>query len=96
LSSGGDSELCLVILFLGYELYYDERLRFTHFIPKERLSWSYCVKMLAGAHGIPQVYFSFYKILYRKAVNKEAIDFYGRLPHYAAAVSSFFCAQFPG
>ena len=64
LSSGGDSELCLVILFLGYDLYYDASLRFIHFIPAKRLSWTYCVTMISEAHGIPQVYFSFYKQLY--------------------------------
>lgn len=75
LSSGGDSELCLVILFLGYDLYYDASLRFIHFIPAKRLSWYYCVTMISEAHGIPQVYFSFYKQLYAGLTAGDCPDF---------------------
>ena len=75
LSSGGDSELCLIVLFLGYDLYYDERLQFIHFIPAKRLSWGYCVNMIAESHGSPQIYFDFYKTLYRKVANNEQISF---------------------
>ena len=41
LSSGGDYELCLALSILGYEIWYDDRLRFTHFITRERLTWPY-------------------------------------------------------
>jgi hypothetical protein len=75
LSSGGDSELCLIILFLGYDLYYDERLEFTHFIPAKRLSWKYCVNMISESHGSPQIYFDFYKTLYKKMADNEVLSF---------------------
>jgi glycosyltransferase involved in cell wall biosynthesis len=75
LSSGGDSELCLIILFLGYDLYYDERLEFIHFIPAKRLSWKYCVNMVSESHGSPQIYFDFYKILYKKMADNESLSF---------------------
>jgi len=75
LSTGGDSELCLIILFLGYDLYYDEQLQFIHFIPATRLTWRYCVKMISESHGSPQVYFDFYKTLYKKITNNEEISF---------------------
>jgi glycosyltransferase involved in cell wall biosynthesis len=44
LSSGGDYELCLALAILGYDIWYDERLRFTHFITKERLNWEYFLR----------------------------------------------------
>ena len=44
LSSGGDYELCLALAILGYDIWYDERLRFTHFITRERLTWEYFIR----------------------------------------------------
>jgi glycosyltransferase involved in cell wall biosynthesis len=44
LSSGGDYELCLALAILGYDIWYDERLRFTHFITRERLTWNYFLR----------------------------------------------------
>ncbi|MGK6351981.1 glycosyltransferase [Parapedobacter sp. DT-150] len=36
-----DTEYCLRLILRGYELYYDEALKFHHFIPKEKLSRAY-------------------------------------------------------
>lgn len=44
LSSGGDHELCYALSIMGYDIWYDDRLRFSHFITKERLTWEYCVR----------------------------------------------------
>lgn len=44
LSSGGDYELCLALAILGYEIWYDESLRFIHYITRERLRWEYFVR----------------------------------------------------
>ena len=41
LSSGGDYELCLALAIMGYDIWYDDRLNFTHFITRERLVWKY-------------------------------------------------------
>lgn len=60
LNSGGDTELCLAVLFMGHSLYYDERLRFTHYISAKRLQWKYCVTMCAN-HAKPQIYFYLYQ-----------------------------------
>src|SRR5206468_1670159 len=57
LSSGEDCELCLAAMLLGYDLYYDERLTFIHFMPANRLKWEYCVNMISKGQAIPQVYF---------------------------------------
>jgi len=48
LSSGGDSELCNWALLLGYQLWYDQRLKFKHFIPKGRLSVKYANSLNEG------------------------------------------------
>ena len=44
LTSGGDYELCLAIAILGYDIWYDDQLRFTHFITRERLTWEYFLR----------------------------------------------------
>ncbi len=75
LTSGEDSEISLLFLFMGYNLYYDERLQFTHFIPAKRLSWKYCVSMIAKGHAIPQVYFELYNYSFKKIRDKETIAF---------------------
>lgn len=41
LSSGGDYELCLALAILGYDIWYDDRLKFVHYITRERLTWQY-------------------------------------------------------
>lgn len=44
LSSGGDHELCYALSIIGYDIWYDDRLRFSHFITKERLTWEYFMR----------------------------------------------------
>jgi glycosyltransferase involved in cell wall biosynthesis len=46
LSSGGDYELCFAIALAGYEIWYDDRLRFKHFTPARRLTWDYHLRYL--------------------------------------------------
>lgn len=48
LSAGEDSEFCLRLLLKGYILYFDESLKFTHFIPKERLTLQYRERLHQG------------------------------------------------
>ena len=48
LSSGGDVELCLAVQLLNYELHYDIRLKFYHFIESHRLHWDYYLKLKKG------------------------------------------------
>jgi glycosyltransferase involved in cell wall biosynthesis len=44
LSSGGDHELCYALAILGYDVWYDDRLQFSHFITKDRLTWDYFIR----------------------------------------------------
>lgn len=59
ISSGGDTEICLVFRQAGYKLYYDEYLSLQHFVPASRLTWPYLVKLYKShARSIP--YFQMY------------------------------------
>ena len=42
LSSGGDHELCYALALAGYDVWYDDRLQFRHFITANRLTEEYC------------------------------------------------------
>jgi glycosyltransferase involved in cell wall biosynthesis len=75
LSSGGDSEICLLAMQLGYDLYYDERLQFTHYISANRLEWSYCVEMMTKGFAHPQIYYAMYEACFAATKNNEAVDF---------------------
>lgn len=75
LSSGGDSEICLLAMQLGYDLYYDERLQFTHYISTNRLKWSYCVEMMTKGFAHPQIYYAMYEACFASVRNNEAVDF---------------------
>jgi len=45
LSGGEDLELCHAMQLAGYDLWYDERLTFIHYMYKERLNWEYLTKL---------------------------------------------------
>lgn len=45
LSSGGDVELCYALKLAGCRLYFDERLYFKHYMPKDRLSIDYLKRL---------------------------------------------------
>ena len=48
LSSGGDVEICARILLLGSSLWYDDRLFFKHYMPRNRLTDEYRIRMFEG------------------------------------------------
>ncbi|MBS1731253.1 MAG: glycosyltransferase family 2 protein [Bacteroidetes bacterium] len=74
LISGGDAELCLAVMYMGYDLYYDSRLQFIHFMPAARLQWGYCVKMMTIGHAIPQLFLFLYSYSENSYLqNKEPI-----------------------
>ncbi len=65
LSSGGDVELCLAINKIGYEIWYNDGLKFQHFIPKERLTTEY-LKRLQYSLGYTGAYHLPYKWVFSK------------------------------
>ena len=48
LVSGDDVEWCFMIQLMGYEIWYNEQLRFEHVMPENRLSWDYYLKLKRG------------------------------------------------
>lgn len=48
LSTGDDFEYCKRLLLRGWQLYYEENLKLTHFIPKERLTIEYRDNLMKG------------------------------------------------
>lgn len=48
LSSGGDTELGLLAHHLGYELWYEPRLRMRHLLPASRLTQAYLDRLIVG------------------------------------------------
>lgn len=75
LLSGDDAELSLAIMYMGYDLYYDERLYFIHYMPAQRLHWPYCVRMMSKGHAIPQLYLFFYDYCYKSFSVKQTPEF---------------------
>jgi len=60
LMSGGDTEICYVTKYLGYEIYYSNRLRFKHLMPEGRMNWQY-LKQLHYGFGRSRLYLQAYK-----------------------------------
>lgn len=48
LSSGGDAELCYALRLRGWRLWYEPRLRMTHFLPEARLRWEFVRRLNRG------------------------------------------------
>ena len=46
LSSGGDYEICYAIAMAGYDIWYEEKLKFKHFMPKERINSAYYTRFI--------------------------------------------------
>ena len=60
LLSGEDTELQIIFKLLGWEVHYQDQLRFDHFMPKERLSVDYFRRLREGM-GATAVYLSIYR-----------------------------------
>jgi len=45
---GEDSELSLIVKYLGYRHYFDDRLIFYHFMPANRINWQNHITMVEG------------------------------------------------
>jgi glycosyltransferase involved in cell wall biosynthesis len=69
LSAGGDDEICFRILLKGYKLYYDERLLFVHFIPKERCSIDYFEQLFFKTDRSALMELNNYSLLHRLATS---------------------------
>lgn len=69
LNSGGDSEICYASIIAGYRIWYEEKLQFQHFIPKERLTLSYAFNLFKS-FGKSQTVLSIYQFaVYNTDIN---------------------------
>jgi glycosyltransferase involved in cell wall biosynthesis len=48
LGAGEDTELCYALREAGWRFWYDDTLVLRHFIPKERLTWPYALRLTRG------------------------------------------------
>lgn len=48
LVSGDDVELCYLAQLKGFELFFEEKMKFSHWMPKERISWSKYLSLKEG------------------------------------------------
>jgi glycosyltransferase involved in cell wall biosynthesis len=56
LVSGGDVEICYMYRLAGFKIWYDERLKFVHYMSGNRLREDYLQKLMAGAReGVKQL-----------------------------------------
>jgi len=70
ITSGGDGELCAALRLMGFILYYDEDLKFQHYMTRERLTWPYYLKLLKS-FGQARVYLGFYDYVILKQKGQE-------------------------
>ncbi len=78
LTSGGDYELCFAISILGYEIWYDDRLYFTHFITRERLNWDYYIRYAKESAQCFDILSSYSAIADDPFVNRFPVIFISR------------------
>ncbi|MCX6300300.1 MAG: glycosyltransferase family 2 protein [Bacteroidetes bacterium] len=58
--AGEDTELCLLVKSMGFDIHFDENLKFIHAIDQYRLTWNYLLQLKIG-FARSQVYFDIYK-----------------------------------
>ncbi len=72
LNSGDDAEICKWYLLVGYELWYDERLLLSHYIPNERLTEDYVIKLWKGFDNASEILTCYDHIItYRNNLKKS-------------------------
>lgn len=77
LTRGEDTEWCILIQLLGYELWYSHELKFHHLMSENRMTWSYFLNLKKGiASGTAKLssYTLFYKS--KSPINISFILFY--------------------
>jgi glycosyltransferase involved in cell wall biosynthesis len=73
LSSGGDYELCYALALLGYDIWYDDRLYFSHFITEERLNFQYFIRYAKESAQCFEVLAAYKSIADDSVINKMAL-----------------------
>ena len=66
--TGEDTELCLLVNAIGFDIHFNESLIFTHAIDQYRLTWNYLLQLKIG-FARSQVYFDIYKEYFSNNLN---------------------------
>lgn len=84
LSSGGDSEMCVLVLAAGKKIWFDERLTFQHELHASRINWGYYRK-LRYAFGCSGVFLNLYNPDYiipsKRVALKNLLYYVARYSH---------------
>ena len=64
LAAGEDTELCHRLVMAGWKLWYEPRLRFQHYLPEARLTWTYARRLCRGA-GQASAILAPYEVIWR-------------------------------
>ncbi len=81
LAAGEDAEYCQRLILLGFKLYYDSRLIFSHYMPESRLTENYRDQLFKGfsaSNAILNEYYSATKLLKYKNNTKKWFIFIAR------------------
>lgn len=91
LVSGGDVELCYLVQLLGFEIWFEESMRFQHYIPSSRLDWGYYLKLKKGIAASFPLLFS-YKAIFQESSRDELRHMIFQKFWYA--IKGYFLCQF--
>jgi len=72
---GEDSELSLIVNYLGYRNYFDDRLIFYHFMPASRITWQNHITMVEG-FARTSVLIRLYDYIGNRVSSQKPISFY--------------------
>ena len=85
---GEDSELCFCFLLCGYRLYYDTKIRFSHFMPATRMNVN-GLKRIQTSLGRDEVVLSLYRAILNPAIRPKLtwwLEYMAYLKYYIGYV----------
>lgn len=97
LSSGGDTEYCYALRILGYEIWYDERLYFKHYMTTGRLNLNYLRRLrkaMSNSNAILWAYQDVLKVKERTALEFKKVVFKGVPFYFTNKIVSLFFGDF--
>src|SRR5688572_2886942 len=84
---GGDTELCFILTLLNYQILYNEKLLFRHFITGSRLNFGYLKRLHIG-YGLTVPLLSTYEELVKSKTLKTKVNAYFWIPNFFAALKN--------
>lgn len=75
MSCGGDTEICMLSIILGYKIHYYSSLKFYHFMPNYRLTLEHCLEATMGV-ARSKFYLVLYNIIIKSSRAKTILYFF--------------------